>query len=387
MKKKRAGILTCLLYLMSTFLYAAPQYEVDFVKGDITRKIKAVNQGARNHDNDLLIKALNFAFDATADIGQDKDISSLVKTVVINLDSRFMNGEQRATVSSLLGNVFKMYPENDIRLAVLDRFSAFPAANNVSLVNAFVSEKAQQSAPMDDVLLESIRLLKQIGNKTSFNVLFTADLMGVWNDYSFVIEETLAPLINSNEAETMNLFTNARTGDRLKILRILHENTIIAKKIKGRVAEIALSDAINSGGGSQGHLLHEEVELQILALQLIADTKWTRSAKNATAYFAIARQEYEDGMLADEQFAQVVTNVAEVACSETGRVLSSYLDFLNKSMESNGAPAEAVVLSIIKALGGLGDKTAFDYLLYVTYLDYPEYITNAARNALTQLKW
>ncbi len=387
MKKKQAVILTSLLCLVAAFLYAAPQYEVDFVKGDITKKIKAVNQGARSHDSELLIKALNFAFEATADIGDDKDISSLVKTVVVNLDSRFMNQEQRATVSSLLANVFKTYPENDIRLAVLDRFSAFPVANNVSLVNAFVSEKAQQAAPMDDVLLESIRLLKQIGNKTSFNVLFTADLMGVWKDYSFVIEEALAPLINSNEAETLNLFNNARTGDRLKILRILQENTIITKKIKGRVAETALSVAISKAGESQEKLVHEDVELQLLALQLIADTKWTRSAKNATAYFDIARDEYEDGMLADEQFAAVVTNVASVACSDTGRVLSSYLDFLNKSMETNGAPAEAVVLSVIKALGGLGDKTAFDYLLYVTYLDYPEYITNAARNALTQLKW
>ena len=50
-------------------------------------------------------------------------------------------------------------------------------------------------------------------------------------------------------------------------------------------------------------------------------------------------------------------------------------------------PEEAVVLSVIKALGGLGDKAAFDYLLYATYLDYPSDVTDAARLALAKLKW
>ena len=84
---------------------------------------------------------------------------------------------------------------------------------------------------------------------------------------------------------------------------------------------------------------------------------------------------------------RAIGDIAAVACAETGQVLSSYLDFLNKSMESDNAPVEAVVLSVIHALGGLGDKTAFDYLLYVTYLDYPQEVTDAARTALAQLKW
>ena len=56
-------------------------------------------------------------------------------------------------------------------------------------------------------------------------------------------------------------------------------------------------------------------------------------------------------------------------------------------MEQNRAPSQAVVLSVINALGGLGDKTAFDGLLYVTYLNYPEDIVKAAKTALTKLKW
>lgn len=42
---------------------------------------------------------------------------------------------------------------------------------------------------------------------------------------------------------------------------------------------------------------------------------------------------------------------------------------------------------MIDSLAKLGDKSAFDYLLYVGYLEYPESIKKAARDALSGLKW
>ena len=48
---------------------------------------------------------------------------------------------------------------------------------------------------------------------------------------------------------------------------------------------------------------------------------------------------------------------------------------------------EEVLLAVIESLGALGDKAAFDNLLYVTYLPYSETITTAARTALAGLKW
>ena len=45
------------------------------------------------------------------------------------------------------------------------------------------------------------------------------------------------------------------------------------------------------------------------------------------------------------------------------------------------------MLALIQALGDLGDKTAFDYLLYVGYLEYPESVKKASRDALARLQW
>ena len=68
-------------------------------------------------------------------------------------------------------------------------------------------------------------------------------------------------------------------------------------------------------------------------------------------------------------------------------LLSSYLAELNEQTENGNPCSKTVVLAVINALGLLGDKTAFDNLLYVSYIGYPEEVIEASRNALARLKW
>ena len=56
-------------------------------------------------------------------------------------------------------------------------------------------------------------------------------------------------------------------------------------------------------------------------------------------------------------------------------------------MDNGNLPAVNIVSALIQSLGALGDKSAFDCLLYTTYLNYPENIVAQARSALSSLKW
>ncbi len=76
-----------------------------------------------------------------------------------------------------------------------------------------------------------------------------------------------------------------------------------------------------------------------------------------------------------------------MATSAAAQTLSIYLGLLNSETEQTGTYNEQIMLAVIKSLGDLGDKTAFDYLLYVGYLNYPETIISASRDALARLKW
>jgi hypothetical protein len=46
-----------------------------------------------------------------------------------------------------------------------------------------------------------------------------------------------------------------------------------------------------------------------------------------------------------------------------------------------------ITLATIQSLGLIGDRIAFDHLLQVSFLPYPENIQAAARDAINNLKW
>jgi hypothetical protein len=73
--------------------------------------------------------------------------------------------------------------------------------------------------------------------------------------------------------------------------------------------------------------------------------------------------------------------------TEAAQALALQLGYLNSRTEMSGEYDEAIVLALINALGELKDKSAFDYLLYVGYLNYPDKILAAAREALNRLRW
>jgi hypothetical protein len=79
--------------------------------------------------------------------------------------------------------------------------------------------------------------------------------------------------------------------------------------------------------------------------------------------------------------------------SDAAQVLSLQLGYQNSQFERTSKDGifsendESLVLGVINALGQLEDRVAFDNLHYVGYLDYPERVKAAAREALNNLKW
>ena len=354
------------------------QLEIDYVKGSIEDKVSAVKQSALLGDYTLNVRAIDFYIENKELLEQDEELKKLLLESVKTLGPAY-SGD----VSSKLCRIFKENSDSEVRKAVIEKFSDYSSANSVSLVNSYLSEQIKNNAPADDVVLASVKYLQLKGNVTSFRLIFVADILGMWEEHSSELAQAWGPLANNSENEVLQVLQTSSFDQKLLILRALQKNPYVSKKIRSEVAENALSEAIYNIGETSDVI----IELQKESLEVISASQWTRAASLATDYFSVARTEYENGHMTAEDFASVITNVAAIASDETGRVLSEYLDFLNKSKEFSNAPVEAVVLSVINALGGLGDKTAFDYLLYVTYLDYSPEVITAARNALAKLKW
>lgn len=354
------------------------QFEIDYVKGNLKDKVTAVKESSLTGDFSLNVKALDFCLEYNSLLSNQEGFKELLLESLNTLGSGL-----QSDISSKLCSLFKENDDKDVRLSILEKFSDYSSANSVSLVNSYLSEQVKNNAPSDEIILKAVKYLQSNGNATSFRLIFVADILSIWPDANDSLSQAWGPLANNCENEILQVLQNSDLNQKLVILRAVQKNPFVSKKIKSEIAENALSDAIYNIGETSDTI----ILLQKESLRVIADCQWTRAASLATEYFSVARKEYENSHMSAEDFASVITDIAAIASSETVKVFSEYLDFLNKSMEFSNAPVEAVVLSVINALGGLGDKTAFDYLLYVTYLNYPQEVITAAKNALAKLKW
>lgn len=370
--------------------------KVKFIKGNFQDKQIAVKQAALMGDYKLAYDALNFCLSSKQILENDKDLENLVLeslNVLSQIDfsnTNFSEKDGNLSFSSVFSAIFNNFDSDEIRTKILVLFKENPSVANVSLVNNFVSENMQTASEMTLALLEAIKGLEFYGNNTSFRLLFIADILEVWPEYDEILENSYGSLSIYSENEILHILSSVPVEKKILILEKLNKNSKISQKIRGEVAENALSQSINYIGGNlntESEFSQEDLHLQKLALDTISLTKWTRASELANEYFEIAKNQYELKNISAESFSQIIKDISSVATSKTDKILSEYLDFLNKSAEQNLPLDMNVVLSVINALGDLGNKAAFDYLLYVTYLDYPEEVTTAARNALAKLKW
>ena len=89
----------------------------------------------------------------------------------------------------------------------------------------------------------------------------------------------------------------------------------------------------------------------------------------------------------ESQFVTVINSLISIAPVDAVNPLIQYLGELNGQVERDGTVSQEVALAVINTLGAIGDKSAFDSLLSVTYLNYSEQVLSAARKALAGLKW
>ena len=107
----------------------------------------------------------------------------------------------------------------------------------------------------------------------------------------------------------------------------------------------------------------------------------------AIEYLHYCKRMFDNGVIKEEYFARVITSMSEISPIESVNQLCALLEEFNSRKEKEEKVSETAVMAIINTLGAIGNKSAFDYLLAVTYLSYPDDVLSAAREALAGLRW
>ncbi|HOQ92467.1 MAG TPA: hypothetical protein PKW26_02485 [Treponemataceae bacterium] len=385
---------TILFFLSTVFLFADfSQEQKAFVSSSIQDKVSILKKQIAILEKDLplLDMALDFCLTNAAILSDSTHLHDLLFVSLYALPQ-----DNLEPYDSALKKLFFLYNKEEIRVEILNLLTKIAISEAFFTENLynFLFEEIEKdySRRSNKSIFASLQYLSSIQDLAFFNKIYPLLSKNIDFELKKNIEEVLALSIENYKNDLLERISTTTAQEKKLILSILGRNPHLNLFFKAEVTENLLRATIISIGDNTGtereSLLKEFYEVQMESVRIIKEAKWTRAASLVAGYFPIAVEQYTAFLISKDELLEVMDSLTLLATSETGRALSDYLAVLNKKTEKTGLFDEEIMLHLISALAQLGEKTAFDNLLYVILHEgYPDSIISASKEALAKLNW
>lgn len=380
------------LILLTQSLFAESSESLKaFIKGSIQEKTFIVRQSIHENTEEISIAAINFALENCVILKDDRDLAALAVAGILSLPKDFaskIEDEEKIQLSNNLLTLYLNFNDETVKTSILNKITQLeiPSEKFVSLLNNYL-KNADPQKDNPSIIKSSIQTLSAIGDDVSFQLLFRNSSNPVWENYEHELETGAVSLAEKNSMLMLNLIHNGTLADCRKILNIITKDSENSNVFSAEIAENILARTIYIVEDTES-VTTEIISLQLDSYSILTDLNWTRGSHTIMAYFNLAEREYDAKALSEDNFIYVINGLPKVAPFDSVQALSDLLSIQNKFMEKNSfVQSENVVLALISALGTIGDKSAFDPLLEITYFSYSDKVIAEARNALAKLKW
>jgi HEAT repeat protein len=367
-------------------------YERNFIRADLSAKIGVLRDAATDDRagefiGQLYDSVLRFSLQNADILRGDPDFTALTVFAVRGAGA----AGYRPSVNTLW-NVFTSFLDASVRVEVLEALSVL-ALGNSGLVENLIRFTAGQNdlfhagISLDYVTFSAcIAALGALRDSSAVPVLFSIMRTNHPHPIPGEAEAALGELPWDNGQYLVEVIRRNDYPDKLAAFNAAISNSTYNDAERGTVAEAALEVCLDFfPGNGEGEKILEELRYE--AVRFIRDLQWNQAEPLVIRHFYRVRQGYEDGAVDRERFLEAISCLGAMGTPEAARVLSLQLGYLNLQMEQKGEYDDPVILEAVNALGGLGDKVAFENLLIAANLSYPEHIQKAAREALVHLKW
>ena len=377
MKKQFSLLIITIILLNSAF---AQEYKKQFIKGNITDKTNAVREASGQEGIWLSQKAIDFVLENNEITGTDRDMDGLAVAAVLSLPNDYVSGLSEADKNQVMSKFIQLFEKfsksNTVQIAVQSKVLALKDHMNTDAFTDVLNKFLQSSSVLssDSSLLKSvINSLGFIGNNISFSILYNNLNDKRYSAYYPEIEQTIKKLIPVSMNEVLAIVHSKDPANTQRIFNLVKQADITTNNLC-EIAENVLNDS-------------PLISLKFEALEILNKNKWTRASNSVLSFFSNSQKDFQNGLVTEEQFVSLINSLVNISPLDAVNPLIKYLGELNVQLEYNNSVAQNVVLAVINSLGAIGDKQAFDSLLSVTYLNYPEPVLSAARQALAGLRW
>ncbi|MDR3144727.1 MAG: hypothetical protein LBU21_00460 [Treponema sp.] len=367
-------------------------YERGFIRANLSGKMDilrdaASDAGAAEFIGAFYRFALDFVLQNAEVLRDDPDLNNLAMAVCRGL----RNTGSREDVETLW-QVFSSFRDSGVRVTVLNTLALLGQGNAVirNSLNLYLANQNSRyrsgMAPDYPVLLACIAALGVLGDDGSYPALFSALTAGYPEAVTREVSEALGGIGGNYQQYLISVIRNNPPVEKLAAFNVGTRHAGFTEVERGEIAEIALETALELyPGGWENE--SSAAQLRYQAAQVLGELQWTRATELLIRHYYRVQRDYGSGIVSRERFLETIRNLGAMGSSEAARVLALQMGYINAQMEQNGYFDESITLEAVNALGRIGDKVAFDHLSYIGYLPYPEGIQNAAREALSRLKW
>jgi hypothetical protein len=369
-------------------------YRRNFARASLSTKLELLKEASGRGGasmGPLYDMALRFAVDNSALLGPDPQLKDLAVLAAAET-GKAAYGKAIDDLWAL----FQNYRDQDVRRAAVAALGLAGGGESrvAENLNAFLASQnslfRSGSQPEYPALEACIDSLGALGDGSSFPVLFSAYVAG----YS--------PALAAKSAKALG---SIRGDYRGYLLRVIAKNPPLEKSAayaagmdnpnfadadRGELAEGAMTAAL---AATDQALSYSPVEVQALrelrlaAVKELRELKWQKASPLVVSHFKLMLADYAKGAASKAEFLEAISCLGAMGSTEAAQALSIYLQFINGQTEQGIPFDEDILLASIAALGELGDKAAFDYLLQIGYLQYTEPVKRAAKEALLKLRW
>lgn len=389
---KKRGVLFFAVFALSFCLTAQKMTgsaEKRFVKGNIQDKIEVVKDSDTGQDSRISVMALDFVLENLVLLQDDRDMAHLAVACILAYPASEFTDAPGEAVDKFAAVFYKLNDET-VKITILEKILSLSQVQQtdgaVSFVNTYLYEAMKDKAAYSGVEQKAVNVLFRIGNTDSFLILYKTLKNGVWAEASETLQDALRALAEQSADTLTEIIENAGFEEMELIYSVFLKNSGISERLKSEIAEKMLTKSMIMVRDSST-ISKEISDFQLNTCRILYENNWTRSSELVCSYFELAKTQYKANFLSDAEFCRIIKYVERISSKDSVAVFTEYLGELNAEMDNGNLPAVTVVSALIQSLGALGDKSAFDCLLYATYLNYPEEIIAQARSALSGLKW
>lgn len=365
-----------------------------FLKGNIQDKTVAVREASDDDAVWLCDKAVSFILDSKEILGNDRELDGLAVAAILSYPQSYVRTVSDSSKENLLNDFITLFESfsssPNVQVTVISKLNSLSRDLRltpfIKKLNRILSEESLLE--MDTSVVKSIiNFLSIHGDSESFSLAYNLWCNERYLGFIRELENAVVSLLPVSMNDAVKIVENSTQEEIIEFYNLLKRNrNRINANYFCLLAENVLSKTILLVRKSQSSTSAVN-EVQISCVQVLGEYKWSRASRVVIDYFDLARSLYASGNLSEEDFIKVIVSLGETAPLDAVPALIEYLEVLNLRVEKSEAVSEDVALGVINTLGAIGDKSAFDSLLGVTYYNYPQTVLAAARDALSALRW